>query len=449
MSSAIEQLASGISFASFSKAEDLKKRIMFTLGALIIFRLGTYITIPGINPLIIEEFTRSHSGGILGILDMFSGGAIGRMTIFSLNIMPYISASIIVQLMTTISPHLEALKKEGESGRKKLNQYTRYGTVFLAVIQGYGIAIGLEKMSGYSGAAVMDPGFFFRLSTVVTLTGGTMVLVWLGEQITSRGIGNGTSLIIFSGIVANLPQALVQTLQLGQQGSLSTFIIIGVLFMVVTVIGYIVFMEKAQRRIPIQYPKRQMAANMPATSQSTHLPLKINSAGVIPPIFASSILLMPTTVIGFAGAGDPNSIWTKLAGIMAHGQPVYMCCFVAMIVFFAFFYTAIMFNPAETAENLRKSGSYIPGIRPGAQTAEYIDYVMTRLTVVGAFYLASICILPEIILSQVSLPFYFGGTSILIVVTTTIDTIGQVQSHLVAHQYEGLIKKARSKGTLV
>ena len=449
MSSAIEQLASGISFASFSKAEDLKKRIMFTLGALIIFRLGTYITIPGINPLIIEEFTRSHSGGILGILDMFSGGAIGRMTIFSLNIMPYISASIIVQLMTTISPHLEALKKEGESGRKKLNQYTRYGTVFLAVIQGYGIAIGLEKMSGYSGAAVMDPGFFFRLSTVVTLTGGTMFVVWLGEQITSRGIGNGTSLIIFSGIVANLPQALVQTLQLGQQGSLSTFIIIGVLFMVVTVIGYIVFMEKAQRRIPIQYPKRQMAANMPATSQSTHLPLKINSAGVIPPIFASSILLMPTTVIGFAGAGDPNSIWTKLAGIMAHGQPVYMCCFVAMIVFFAFFYTAIMFNPAETAENLRKSGSYIPGIRPGAQTAEYIDYVMTRLTVVGAFYLASICILPEIILSQVSLPFYFGGTSILIVVTTTIDTIGQVQSHLVAHQYEGLIKKARSKGTLV
>ncbi|MES2252788.1 MAG: preprotein translocase subunit SecY [Pseudomonadota bacterium] len=449
MSSAIEQLASGISFASFSKAEDLKKRIMFTLGALIIFRLGTYITIPGINPLIIEEFTRSHSGGILGILDMFSGGAIGRMTVFSLNIMPYISASIIVQLMTTISPHLEALKKEGESGRKKLNQYTRYGTVLLAVIQGYGIAIGLEKMSGHAGAAVMDPGFFFRLSTVVTLTGGTMFVVWLGEQITSRGIGNGTSLIIFSGIVANLPQALVQTLRLGQQGSLSTFIILGVLFMVIAVIGYIVFMEKAQRRIPIQYPKRQMAANMPATSQSTHLPLKINSAGVIPPIFASSILLMPTTIIGFAGAGDPNSIWTKLASIMAHGQPVYMCCFVAMIIFFAFFYTAIMFNPAETAENLRKSGSYIPGIRPGAQTAEYIDFVMTRLTCVGALYLASICILPEIILSQVSLPFYFGGTSILIVVTTTIDTIGQVQSHLVAHQYEGLIKKARSKGTLV
>lgn len=449
MSSAIEQLASGISLASFSKAEDLKKRIMFTLGALIIFRLGTYITIPGINPLIIEEFTRSHSGGILGILDMFSGGAIGRMTIFSLNIMPYISASIIVQLMTTISPHLEALKKEGESGRKKLNQYTRYGTVLLAVIQGYGIAIGLEKMTGYSGSAVMDPGFFFRLSTVVTLTGGTMFVVWLGEQITSRGIGNGTSLIIFSGIVANLPQALIQTLQLGQQGSLSTFIILGVLIMVVTVIAYIVFMEKAQRRIPIQYPKRQMSANMPATSQSTHLPLKINSAGVIPPIFASSILLMPTTVIGFAGAGDPNSMWTKFASLMAHGQPVYMCCFVAMIIFFAFFYTAIMFNPAETAENLRKSGSYIPGIRPGAQTAEYIDYVMTRLTVVGALYLASICILPEIILSQVSLPFYFGGTSILIVVTTTIDTIGQVQSHLVAHQYEGLIKKARSKGTLV
>jgi preprotein translocase subunit SecY len=363
--------------------------------------------------------------------------------------MPYISASIIVQLMTTISPHMEALKKEGESGRKKLNQYTRYGTVLLAVIQGYGIAIGLEKMSSPSGLAVMDPGFFFRLSTVITLTGGTMFVVWLGEQITSRGIGNGTSLIIFSGIVANLPQALIKTLQLGQQGSLSTFIILGILVMIAAVIGYIVFMEKAQRRIPIQYPKRQMAANMPASSQSTHLPLKINSAGVIPPIFASAILLMPTTVIGFAGGGDPDSILSKIASVMAHGQPVYMCCFVAMIVFFAFFYTAIMFNPAETAENLRKSGSYIPGIRPGAQTAEYIDYVMTRLTLVGALYLASICILPELILSQVSLPFYFGGTSILIVVSVTIDTIGQVQSHLVAHQYEGLIKKARSRGTLV
>ncbi len=448
MSSAIEQLASGVSLASFSKAEDLKKRILFTLGALIVFRLGTYITIPGINPLIIEEFTRSHSGGILGILNMFSGGAIGRMTIFSLNIMPYISAGIIVQLMTTISPHLEALKKEGESGRKKLNQYTRYGTVLLAIIQGYGIAMGLEKMSGYSGPAVIDPGFFFRLSTVITLTGGTMFVVWLGEQITSRGIGNGTSLIIFAGIVANLPQALIQTLQLGQQGSLSTLIILGVLVMVAAVIGYVVFMEKAQRRIPIQYPKRQTSANMPATSQSTHLPLKINSAGVIPPIFASSILLLPTTVIGFAGSTDTNSIWGKIASVMAHGQPVYMLCFTFMIIFFAFSYTAIMFNPTETAENLRKSGSYIPGIRPGTQTAEYIDFVMTRLTCIGALYLASICILPEIILAHVSLPFYFGGTSILIVVTTTIDTIGQVQSHLVAHQYEGLIKKARSRRTL-
>ena len=448
MSSAIEQLASGVSFASFSKAEDLKKRILFTLGALIVFRLGTYITIPGINPLIIEEFTRSHSGGILGILNMFSGGAIGRMTIFSLNIMPYISAGIIVQLMTTISPHLEALKKEGESGRKKLNQYTRYGTVLLAIIQGYGIAMGLEKMSGYSGPAVIDPGFFFRLSTVITLTGGTMFVVWLGEQITSRGIGNGTSLIIFAGIVANLPQALIQTLQLGQQGSLSTLIILGILVMVAAVIGYVVFMEKAQRRIPIQYPKRQMSANMPATSQSTHLPLKINSAGVIPPIFASSILLLPTTIIGFAGSADTSTIWGKIASVMAHGQPVYMICFTLMIIFFAFFYTAIMFNPTETAENLRKSGSYIPGIRPGTQTAEYIDFLMTRLTCIGALYLASICILPEIILAHVSLPFYFGGTSILIVVTTTIDTIGQVQSHLVAHQYEGLIKKARSRGTL-
>jgi preprotein translocase subunit SecY len=447
MSSAIEQLASSISFSSFSKAEDLKKRIWFTLAALVIYRLGTYVPLPGINPLIIAEFTRHNAGGILGILDMFSGGAIGRMTIFSLNIMPYISASIIVQLLTSVSPHLEALKKEGETGRRKLNQYTRYGTVLLAVVQSYGIAVGLEKITGHTGSAVLDPGLFFRLTSVITLTGGTLFIMWLGEQITSRGIGNGISIIIYSGIIANLPQAIFNTFELGRQGALSALVIIGVLAMVAIVIGYIVFMEKAQRRIPVQYPKRQMAANMPATSQNTHLPLKLNSAGVIPPIFASSLLLLPATIVGFSSVSQ-DSWMSHIARFFSHGHPVYISMFVALIIFFAFFYTALMFNPNETAENLRKSGSYIPGVRPGQQTAEYIDYVLTRLTVVGAIYLASICILPELILAQVSLPFYFGGTSLLIVVSVTIDTIGQVQSHLVAHQYEGLIKKAKLKGKI-
>jgi len=447
MSSAIEQLANSVSFSSFGKAEDLKKRIWFTLAALIVYRLGTYVPLPGINPLIIAEFTRTNAGGILGILDMFSGGAIGRMTIFSLNIMPYISASIIVQLLTSISPHLEALKKEGEMGRRKLNQYTRYGTVLLACLQSYGIAAGLEKIVGHTGSAVLDPGLFFRLSTVVTLTGGTLFIMWLGEQITSRGIGNGISIIIYAGIVANLPQAIFNTFELGRQGALSAIVILGILAMVALIIGYIVFMEKAQRKIPIQYPKRQMAANMPAVSQNTHLPLKLNSAGVIPPIFASSLLLLPATIVGFS-TQSPDSWLAYIARFFSHGHPVYIVMFVALIIFFAFFYTALMFNPNETAENLRKMGTYIPGIRPGPQTAEYLDYVLTRLTAVGALYLASICILPELILSRVSLPFYFGGTSLLIVVSVTIDTIGQIQSHLVAHQYEGLIKKAKLKGKL-
>lgn len=446
MSSAIEQLASGISLSSFAKAEDLKKRILFTLGALIVYRLGTYITLPGINPMIVEQIARQHSSGLLGILNMFSGGAMQRMTVFALNIMPYISAGIIVQLLTTISPQLEALKKEGESGRKKINQYTRYGTVLLAAVQGLGIARFLE--SG-ANSAVMNPGFVFELTTVVTLTGGTMFIVWLGEQITSRGIGNGSSLIIFSGIVANLPTALIQTLELGKEGSLKSFELLAIFVMIVGVLAYVVFMEKAQRRLPIQYPKRQMAANMPATSQTSHLPLKINSSGVIPPIFASSLLLMPTTVMAFMQNANPEGFWAMVAGSLAHGQPLYMVLFAFLIVFFAFFYTSIMFNPTETAENLRKSGSYVPGIRPGFQTAQYIDFVMTRLTCVGALYLASICLLPEFFLANSKLPFYFGGTSILIVVSTTIDTLGQVQSHLIAHQYEGFIKKAKARGSLL
>ena len=446
MSSAVEQLASGFSFSSFAKADDLKKRIWFTLLALIVYRLGTYVPLPGVNPLIISEFTKTHAGGILGILDMFSGGAIGRMTIFALNIMPYISASIIVQLLTTVSPQLEALKKEGEMGKGKLNQYTRYGTVFLASIQAFGIAVGLEKITGYSGSAVLSPGFLFRLTTIITLTGGTLFIMWLGEQITARGLGNGTSVIIYAGIVANLPQAVFKTFELGRQGVLSAVIIVLILAMVAIVIGYIVFMEKAQRRVPIQYPKRQTAVNMPASSQSSHLPLKLNSAGVIPPIFASSLLLLPATVVGFSSSH--GSILSSVARIFSHGHPVYIISYVALIVFFAFFYTALVFNPQETADNLKKGGSYIPGIRPGAQTAEYLDRLLTRLTVVGSAYLASICVLPELVLSRVSLPFYFGGTSLLIVVSVSIDLISQTQSHLMAHQYQGLIRKAKSKGRI-
>ncbi len=448
MSSAVEQLASGFSFSTFSKAEDLKKRIVFTLLALIVYRFGTYIPLPGVNAAVIQEFAASNSGGLFGILDMFSGGAISRMTIFALNIMPYISASIIVQLMTSISPHLEALKKEGESGRKKINQYTRYGTVLLASVQAFGIAVGLEKMTLGVGSAVVMPGFLFKFSTIVTLTGGTLFIMWLGEQITSRGIGNGTSLIIYSGIVANLPQSFYKTFVSAREGAISTGLLIFIMAMVAVVIGYVVFMEKAQRRILIQYPKRQVAVDRPATSQSTHLPLKLNSSGVIPPIFANSLLLFPATIAGFSGAANPDSWLGMFVTYMSHGKPLYMFFSTALIVFFAFFYTAIVFNPTETAENLRKMGTFIPGIRPGKATADYIDYVMTRLTVIGSVYLASVCLLPELILSKVSLPFYFGGTSILIVVSVTIDTISQMQSHLVAHQYEGLIKKAKMKGRL-
>lgn len=443
MTSAVEQLAANLNFKSFAKAEDLKKRILFTLAVLVIYRLGTYIPLPGINPEVIADFARSNSGGIFGILDMFSGGAIGRMTIFSLNILPYISASIIMQLMTSISPNLEAIKKEGEIGRRKINQYTRYLTVAITAAQAYGISVGLESMSG--GAAVLIPGIFFRMMTIITLVGGTLFIMWLGEQITARGIGNGISLIIYSGIVANLPQAIINTLQLGRTGSLSTIVILGVLALVVGVIYYIVFMEKAQRRILVQYPKRQMSANQPATAQSSHLPLKLNSAGVIPPIFASALLLLPTTLVGFSGKVGEGIIGT-IAQIFAHGHPVYITTYMALIIFFAFFYTAVVFNPEETAENLKKSGSYIPGIRPGKRTSEYLDYVLTRLTSVGSLYLASVCLLPELILAKVSVPFYLGGTSLLIVVSVTIDTIGQVQSHLLAHQYDGLLKKTKMRG---
>ena len=445
MASAAEQFASNMNFGAFSKATELKKRIWFTLGALIIYRLGTYIPLPGINPAVLQDIFRQNQGGILGMFDMFAGGALSRMTIFALNIMPYISASIIMQLMSAVSPKLEALKKEGEAGRKKINQYTRYGTVLIAALQAYGISAGLEGMSSSAGPAVAFPGAFFKFQVVVTLVGGTIFLMWLGEQITARGVGNGISLIIFSGIVANLPSALAGTLELGRTGALSTGFIIALLIMSVGVIYFIVFIERAQRRIIIQYPKRQRGNKMTG-GESSHLPLKINTAGVIPPIFASSLLLMPMTVIGFSSAGSGPEWLTEMAAYLGRGQPVYLILYISMVVFFAFFYTAVVFNPVETADNLKKYGGFVPGIRPGDNTAKYLDWVLTRLTVVGATYLAAIVLLPELLISKYSVPFYFGGTSLLIVVTVTMDTVAQVQSHLLAHQYEGLIKKSKLRG---
>ena len=444
MASAAEQFASNLNFGAFAKATELKKRIWFTLAALIIYRLGTYIPLPGINPAVLKDIFQQNQGGILGMFDMFAGGALSRMTIFALNIMPYISASIIMQLMTAVSPQLEALKKEGEAGRKKINQYTRYGTVLIAALQAYGISAGIEGMSSSAGPAVAEPGLFFRFQVVVTLVGGTIFLMWLGEQITARGVGNGISLIIFSGIVANLPSALAGTLELGRTGALSTGFIILLLLMSVGVIFFIVFVERAQRRILIQYPKRQRGNKM-SGGESSHLPLKINTAGVIPPIFASSLLLMPITIIGFSAGTGPEWL-TQAAAYLGRGQPVYLIIYISMVVFFAFFYTAVVFNPADTADNLKKYGGFIAGIRPGKNTAEYIDWVLTRLTVVGAAYLAAICLLPELLISRYSVPFYFGGTSLLIVVTVTMDTVAQVQSHLLAHQYEGLIKKSKLRG---
>jgi preprotein translocase subunit SecY len=440
MASAAEQLASNLNLGAFAKAEALKKRIWFTLGALLIYRLGTYIPLPGINPEALAQAFQQQSTGILGMFNMFAGGAVGRMAIFALGIMPYISASIIVQLMTSIVPQLEQLKKEGEQGRKVINQYTRYGTVFLAVLQAYGISVGLEGSSNI----VVDPGMFFRITTVITLTGGTMFLMWLGEQITSRGIGNGISLIIFSGIVAELPAALVGTLQLGREGAISTAIIFLVALVAIAVIAVIVFVERAQRRLLIQYPKRQVGNRM-FQGDSSHLPLKINTAGVIPPIFASSLLLLPITFANFSGGQGPGWLST-ITAMVGHGQPLYMALYAGLIAFFAFFYTAVVFNPTDTADNLKKHGGFIPGIRPGARTAEYIDYVLTRITVIGAIYLVAVCLLPEFLISYTGVPFYFGGTSLLIVVSVTLDTVSQIQGHLLAHQYEGLVKKAKLRG---
>ncbi|MCB8823387.1 preprotein translocase subunit SecY [Microvirga rosea] len=441
MASAAEQLAANINFGAIAKAEELKKRIWFTLGALLIYRLGTYIPLPGINPEALRQSFQSASGGVLGLFNMFSGGAVERMAIFALNIMPYISASIIVQLLTSVLPSLESLKKEGEAGRKILNQYTRYLTVILALFQSWGIAVGLQS----SGSIVSAPGPFFLISTVITLTGGTMFLMWLGEQITSRGIGNGTSLIIFAGIVANLPRAIAGTLELGRQGAISTPIILGVIVMAVLIIYFVVFMERAQRRLLINYPKRQVGNRM-YEGQTSFLPLKLNTSGVIPPIFASSLLLLPATIASFQSTTDGTGFIAMLTAYLGHGRPAYMFMYAALIVFFAFFYTAIVFNPQETADNLKKHGGFIPGIRPGERTAEFIDQVLTRITVLGAAYLVIICLIPELLVSYAALPFYFGGTSLLIVVSVTMDTVAQVHGHLLAHQYEGLVKKAKLKG---
>jgi preprotein translocase subunit SecY len=440
MASAAEQMAANLSWGTFGKAKDLKNRIWFTLGLLIIYRLGTYIPLPGIDPVALAGFIQQTQGGILGVFNMFAGGAVSRMAILTLGIMPYISASIIMQLMTSMVPELEKMKKDGEAGRRKINQYTRYATVVLATFQAYGISVGLEGQG-----LVMDPGMFFRATAVISLVGGTMFLMWLGEQITARGIGNGISLIIYAGIVAGLPQAMGQIFELGRTGQMAAAVILVVLVLAVVVIAGVVYIERAQRRILVQYPKRQVGQKMYG-GENSFLPLKVNTAGVIPPIFASSLLLLPATIAGFSVDGGTSGVLGWIGAYFGPGQPAYLAFFVGMIVFFSFFYTSVVFNPDDVADNLKRNGGYVPGIRPGPKTAEYLDYVLNRLTVLGAGYLSIICLMPEILRAELAVPFYFGGTSLLIVVSVTMDTVTQVQSHLLAHQYEGLIEKSRLRG---
>ena len=442
MASAAEQLAANLNFGALAKADELKKRIWFTLGALVIYRLGTYIPLPGMNPEAVADLFRQSQGGVLGLFNMFSGGAVGRLAIFALAIMPYISASIIIQLLSSVVPTLEALKKEGEQGRKVINQYTRYLTLVLAIFQAWGIAVGLQG----SGNLVLQPGLFFVVSTVITLVGGTMFLLWLGEQITSRGIGNGVSMIIFAGIIAEFPSQLAQTMELGRQGAISTGLLLVILVMAIAVIAFVVFIERAQRRLLINYPKRQVGNRM-YEGQTSFLPLKLNTAGVIPPIFASSLLLLPTTIASFSQASGGTGFLSTMATYLAHGRPLFMILYAALIIFFCFFYTAIVFNPVETADNLKKHGGFMPGIRPGERTAEHIDRVLTRITVIGAGYLTIVCLIPEFMISYAQIPIILlGGTSLLIVVTVTMDTVAQVHGHLLAHQYEGLVKKAKLRG---
>ena len=443
MASAAEQLAANVIFAAFAKATELQKRIWFTIIALIVYRIGTFIPIPGVDPAAFAQAFQSQAGGILGMFNTFSGGAVERMAIFALNVMPYISSSIIMQLLSTSIPSLERLKKEGEVGRKQINQYTRYLTLLLAIIQSYGISVGLQSSTG----VVTDPGWFFVASTVITLTGGTMFLMWLGEQITARGVGNGVSLIIFAGIVADMPRIIMQSLSLASTGDVNPLGLLMIAVVMLLVIVFVVFIERSQRRLVVQYPKRQQGNRM-FMGESSFLPLKINTAGVIPPIFASSLLMLPTTLIGFAGMGANAPEWVSiLQGYIGYGKPGHMALYALGIIFFCFFYTSIVFNPEETADNLRKYGGFLPGIRPGKKTAEYLDYVLTRLTVIGAAYITAVCLLPEMLITYWAVPFYLGGTSILIVISVTLDTVAQIQSHLVAHQYEGLIKRSKLRGS--
>lgn len=436
---AIASSAAGVT----SKFGDLKRRLWFLLGALVVYRIGSFIPVPGIDPEQLRQLFDSQSGGILGMFDMFSGGALSRASVFALGIMPYISASIIVQLMTSISPQLEALKKEGEAGRRKITQYTRYGTVFLALFQSIGISIALE-----SQGVVIEPGMGFRIIAVTTLTAGTMFLMWVGEQITERGIGNGISLIIFAGIVAGLPSAISGTLELTRTGAFSIPLVLMLFIGAILVVGFVVFVERGQRKILVNYAKRQVG-KVVMGGQSSHLPLKLNISGVIPPIFASSIVLFPATLAGWFGT-NPSMNWLKdIGAVLSPGQPVYMLIYAAAIVFFCFFYTALVFNPKDTADNLKKSGAFVPGIRPGDQTARYIDKVMTRLTLVGAIYITLVCLLPEMLIAKWNVPFYFGGTSLLIIVVVVMDFMTQVQAYAMSHQYESLLKKANFKGGLV
>ncbi len=454
MASRADNIASSLSFANFSKATELKNRIWFTVGALIVFRFLSFVPLPGINPLILEDLYDQTRGGILDLFNTFSGGSLERMSLIALGVMPYITASIVVQLAASLHPSLMALKKEGEAGRKKLNQYTRYGTVLLCAVQGWFIATGLEAYSAQSGLqAVVAPGYMFRVGAVISLVGGTMFLLWLGEQITSRGIGNGVSLIIMAGIVAQMPTFIANLFEGGRTGSVNSFVIVALVVLIVAMILFICFMERAQRRLLIQYPKRATQRGMMQADRS-HLPLKINTAGVIPPIFASSLLLLPLTITQFAGKSMSTEsavggVIVTLNQYLAHGKPLYMALYAAGIIFFCFFYTAIVFNPEETSENLKKNGGFIPGIRPGKNTATYLDYVLTRITVIGAAYLTIVCVVPEYFLAQTGMHLMFmGGTSLLIVVNVTVDTITQIQSHLLAHQYGDLIKKAKLKGRL-
>ncbi|RUT32982.1 preprotein translocase subunit SecY [Arsenicitalea aurantiaca] len=441
MASAAEQLARNLNFGTFAKAKALQQRILFTLGVLLVYRLGTFIPVPGIDPDAYRATFEQAQQGIVGMFNMFAGGAVERMAIFALNLIPYITASIVIQVVSSASPRLEALKKEGEAGRRKLNQYTRYLAVVFCAVQAYGIAVGLEASQG----VVINPGWFFRISTVITLVGGTMFLMWLGEQVTARGVGNGISLIIFAGIVANLPPTIVQTLELSRTGALPTLAVVGLLILAIVVIAVIVFFERAQRRLLIQYPKRQVGNKM-FQGDTSHLPLKLNTAGVIPVIFGSSLLLLPATLVGFGASGDAPQWLQVTSALLGRGQPLYLGLFAALIIFFSFFYTSIVFNPTDTADNLKRSGGFIPGIRPGERTAQHIDYVLTRITVVGAAYLTVVALIPEVLLSQLTVSQFIGGTSLLIMVTVTLDTVSQIQSHLIAQQYEGLVKKSRLGG---